>query len=79
MTRDQAIEQLDWYFDSDDGGAADPVTKEAYQTLKTIVMTYPVISPTALCPNCSSLVVWNSYFSRYICSKCGWEGAIESI
>jgi hypothetical protein len=34
MTIEQAIEQLDWYFKSDDGLAADTITKEAYERLK---------------------------------------------
>ena len=34
MTIQQAIEQLDWYFEADDGTGADPITKEAYETLK---------------------------------------------
>lgn len=34
MTIEQAIEQLDWYFEADDGLGADPVTKEAYERLK---------------------------------------------
>jgi hypothetical protein len=34
MTIKQAIEQLDWYFKSDDGLAAEAITKEAYERLK---------------------------------------------
>lgn len=30
----KAIEQLDWYFQADDGCAAEDITKTAYQTLK---------------------------------------------
>ena len=31
---EEAIEQLDWYFYKDDGGAADKITKDAYELLK---------------------------------------------
>lgn len=34
-----AIEQLDWYFNEDDGGAAEKVTKIAYQNLKESILT----------------------------------------
>lgn len=33
-----AIEQLDWYFNEDDGGAAEGVTKIAYQNLKESIL-----------------------------------------
>lgn len=33
-----AIEQLDWYFNEDDGGAAEEITKYAYETLKKIAV-----------------------------------------
>lgn len=36
MTIEKAIDQLDWYFQEDDGLAAEKVTKEAYETLKRI-------------------------------------------
>lgn len=29
----KAIQQLDWYFNEDDGSAAESITKEAYKTL----------------------------------------------
>ena len=35
---EKAIEQLDWYFYEDDGEAADPITKRAYELLKGIVI-----------------------------------------
>ena len=34
MTNEEAIKQLDWYFNFDDGGAAEVKTREAYFTLK---------------------------------------------
>ena len=40
MTRDEAIEQLDWYFNEDDGIAADYKTHAAYATLRIIAMSY---------------------------------------
>lgn len=33
-----AIEQLDWYFNEDDGGAAERITKIAYQNLKDSIL-----------------------------------------
>ena len=27
-----------------------------------------------VCPSCNKLASWNSYFQRYICPYCGWEG-----
>lgn len=35
---DKAIEQLDWYFYEDDGIAAEPITKRAYELLKSVVI-----------------------------------------
>lgn len=35
---EKAIEQLDWYFYEDDGEAAEPTTKRAYELLKGIVI-----------------------------------------
>jgi hypothetical protein len=35
---DKAIEQLDWYFYEDDGEAAEPVTKRAYELLKGVII-----------------------------------------
>ena len=37
MTNDEAIKQLDWYFNCDDGIAAEVTTREAYCTLKRAV------------------------------------------
>ena len=37
MTNEEAIKQLDWYFNFDDGGAAEVKTREAYFTLKRAV------------------------------------------
>ena len=37
MTNEEAIKQLDWYFNCDDGGAAEVTTREAYFTLKRAV------------------------------------------
>lgn len=33
-----AIEQLDWYFNEDEGGAAERITKIAYQNLKDSIL-----------------------------------------
>lgn len=79
MTRDKAIEQLDWYFNEDDGIAADYVTHSAYATLRTIAFSYDGCSteskdPLMVCPSCGKVAGWNSYFASYICPVCGWKG-----
>lgn len=79
MTRDEAIEQLDWYFEQDDGIAADPVTKEAYKTIHSIAMSYggcassSYYASTIVCPVCRGVAGWNSYFGCYRCGICGWD------
>ena len=80
MTRDEAIEQLDWYFNEDNGIAADDKTHAAYATLRLIACSYGGCStknesPLDICPSCGSVTGWNSYFGRYICPNCGWEGS----
>lgn len=30
-----------------------------------------------LCPNCKNIAYWNSYFQRYRCSHCNWEGEYQ--
>lgn len=35
---EEAIEQLDWYFYEDDGGASEPITKRAYELLKGVII-----------------------------------------
>ena len=81
MTRDEAIEQLDWYFNDDDGIAADHVTHAAYATLRNIAFSYDGCSTErkdslilSRCPVCGGVTSWSDYFVRYICSSCGWEG-----
>lgn len=82
MNRDEAIEQLDWYFNEDDGIAADGKTHAAYATLRIIAHSYDgcdIESKSSIfdiCPSCGDVVSWNSYFGRYICPKCGWEGKV---
>lgn len=73
MTSTQAIEQLDWYFERDDGIAADPVTKDAYQTLRNIAIGYGGCCGRTICPTCGNVAGWDSYFGCYRCPKCGWE------
>ena len=77
MTRDEAIEQLDWYFNEDDGIAADGKTHAAYTALRTIARGdyRPEETLLSICPSCGHVMGWNSYFGHYICSNCGWEGS----
>ena len=80
MTRDEAIKQLDWYFNEDDGIAADDKTHAAYAALRIIAHSYDGCgteseSSLDVCPSCGHVMGWNSYFGRYICSNCGWEGS----
>ena len=87
MTRDEAIKQLDWYFNEDDGIAADNKTHAAYATLRIIGYSYGgcatkskdslMICPSyslMICPSCGKVAGWNSYFASYICPVCGWKG-----
>ena len=37
MTREEAIEQLKWYFEEDDGIGADPSTKKAYKVVLEVL------------------------------------------
>ena len=75
MTRDEAINQLDWYFNEDDGIAADGKTHAAYAALRIIAVGYrPEGTSLSICPSCGGVTSWNSYFGRYICLNCGWEG-----
>ena len=79
MTRDEAIEQLDWYFNEDDGIAADNQTHAAYATLRIIAFSYGGCATKSkgslmICPSCGKVSAWNSYFSAYICPICGWKG-----
>ena len=87
MTRDEAIKQLDWYFNEDDGIAADKKTHAAYATLRIIGYSYGGCATRSehslnypetliVCPSCGKVVGWNSYFASYICPVCGWEGDI---
>lgn len=62
MTRDEAIKQLDWYFNEDDGIAADDKTHAAYDTLKIIAYSYD---------GCGTY----SKSSLDICQSCGLEGS----
>lgn len=32
-----------------------------------------------LCPNCKALASYNSYFSRYLCSSCGWASESNRV
>lgn len=80
MNRDEAINQLDWYFNEDDGIAADSKTHAAYATLRIIAHSYDGCeteskSSLGICPTCGCITSWNSYFESYICPKCGWEGS----
>lgn len=80
MNRDEAIKQLDWYFNEDDGMAADDKTHAAYTTLRIIAYSYGGCRTTdefshSICPTCGSVTDWNACFESYICSNCGWEGS----
>lgn len=79
MTRDEAIKQLDWYFNEDDGIAADNKTHAAYAALRIIGYSYDGCATVndsllSICPVCGGVTSWSDYFGRYICSSCGWEG-----
>lgn len=76
MTRDEAIKQLDWYFNEDDGISADDKTRAAYATFRIVAKHYrPEGTSLSICPSCGNVTSWNSYFESYICPKCGWEGS----
>ena len=79
LTRDEAIKQLDWYFNEDDGIAADDKTHAAYATLRLIAFSYGGCGTKKkdsmiICPTFGKIASWNSYFESYICPVCGWEG-----
>ena len=83
MTRDEAIKQLDWYFNEDDGISADNKTHAAYATLRIIAFSYggcatEIKDSLIVCPSCEKVAEWNSYFSTYICPICGWRGDMDS-
>lgn len=40
MELDEAVKQIDWYMYEDDGIAAEKVTKEAYEMVKTCALNY---------------------------------------
>lgn len=79
MTRNEAIKQLDWYFDYDNGIAAEDKTKEAYALLRDIVFKYEeydkkrrrLFSDTMVCPVCRDSMKWNMVLGHYKCPTCG--------
>ena len=81
MTRDEAIKQLDWYFDYDNGGAAEDKTKEAYSIIRNIAFKYDeyegkrkrLFSDTIICPVCRDSAKWNTTLRCYRCNTCGWN------
>jgi len=81
LTLDEAIKQLDWYFDYDDGGAADYKTKEAYSIIRNIAFEYDkyeakrkrLFSDTITCPICRDSAKWNTTLRCYRCHTCGWN------
>lgn len=69
MTREEAIKQLDWYFDYDNGDAAEDKTKEAY-----ILLRKTMFSGAVICPVCRDTMEWNDIIGRYQCPTCGrWD------
>ena len=76
MTRDEAIKQLYWYFNEDDGIAADDKTHAAYATLRTIAFSYGGCSTErkdflVICPVCRDIMKWNTALGNYRCPTCG--------
>ena len=69
MTRDEAIKQLDWYFNEGDGLAADNKTRTAY-----ILLRKRMVVDAIICPVCRDTMKWNGVIGRYRCPTCGtWD------
>ena len=80
----EAIEQLDWYFTSDDGSASENETKDAYAVIKQIMNDVAIreqesveprlIGHRFVCANCHE----DMYVSYDYCPHCGrkvkWDG-----
>ena len=86
----KAIEQLDWYFQFDNGCAAEDITKTAYQILKKALKAQEQVKPVMRtahaqgandvwyeCSGCGGyLGIYRN--SKKLCDKCGravkWNG-----
>ena len=60
MTKEEAIVQLEWYFEEDNGIGADLVTKQAFNTIKKALSQME---------RCESKDVIDPYDMKYI--RCG--------
>ena len=82
MTKEEAIEQLKWYFEYDDGTASESVTKEAYklaiEALKQPKKTGKWLGASdgydwyGKCSCCRAEININSWYTPFnYCPKCG--------
>ena len=69
MTREEAIEQIKWYFEEDDGISAEDITKEAvYMAIEALQADTEAYSYSiSVCDSCKYIHV---PFTHYPCSNC---------
>lgn len=66
MLREEAIDQLEWYFEEDNGISADLVTKQAFNTIKKALSQ----EPKADKPMCDRNICLSNEYNGIGCDEC---------